>query len=200
MRHLAEITRRPRCRDRSFGQRRSTSASKLRALRCTACSSRRSAAGRGSRRPTGARRRAVTTPSDSRIARSAGSHPTTRRHRPGRSRSCARSAGAACSSTRARAFPPDHSPLRRHRAGRPCSPRRCRRSRAARPFGRSHLVAPTLVHHDGRVGLTRDLDLDLSDADRLDDHPLLADRVEHAHGLRSRERRPPRCRAKPWTG
>ena len=54
-----------------------------------------------------------------------------------------------------------------------------------------HFVAPTGVHDDDRgVGLARDLDLDLADADRLDDHPGLADRVEHTHRLRGRDREP----------
>ena len=54
-----------------------------------------------------------------------------------------------------------------------------------------HRVAPTGVHDDDRrVGVARDLDLDLADADRLDDDPRLADRVEHAHRLRRRDREP----------
>ncbi len=38
--------------------------------------------------------------------------------------------------------------------------------------------------------MTRDLDFDLPHPDGLDHDPRLADRVEHAHGLRGREREP----------
>ena len=44
-----------------------------------------------------------------------------------------------------------------------------------------HRVAPARVdHHDGGVGLAGDLDLDLADPDRLDEHQVEADGVEHA--------------------
>ena len=46
---------------------------------------------------------------------------------------------------------------------------------------RLHTVAPARVDHDdGRVRLAGDLDLDLTDAHRLDEHPLAADRIEDA--------------------
>ena len=54
-----------------------------------------------------------------------------------------------------------------------------------------HAVTPAGVHHDdGRVGGAGDLDLDLTDADRLDDDPRLAGRVEHPRRARRREREP----------
>ena len=61
---------------------------------------------------------------------------------------------------------------------------------SSRPaFARLHAVAPARVHDDDRrVGGVGDLDLDLPDADGLDDHPRLAGGVEHTHGLRRRER------------
>ena len=52
-----------------------------------------------------------------------------------------------------------------------------------------HRVAPTGIHDDDRrVGVAGDLDLDLPDADGLDEDPRRADRVEHARGLRRRDR------------
>ena len=67
---------------------------------------------------------------------------------------------------------------------------------------RLHAVAPPGVHDDdGRVGRARDLDLDLADADRLDDDPRLAGGVEHPDGLRRRERQARRgARASPSNG
>src|SRR5437868_1798838 len=52
-----------------------------------------------------------------------------------------------------------------------------------------HPVAPPRVHdHDRRVGRAGHLDLDLTDADRLDDDPRLPGGVEDPHGLRCRQR------------
>src|SRR5262245_1822552 len=52
-----------------------------------------------------------------------------------------------------------------------------------------HAVTPARVHdHHGGVGRPRHLDLDLPDADRLDDDPRLAGGVEDAHRLRGRQR------------
>ncbi len=52
-----------------------------------------------------------------------------------------------------------------------------------------YAVAPAGVHDDDRrVGRLRDLDLDLPDTDGLDDHQRLTGGIEHAHGLRRRER------------
>ena len=54
-----------------------------------------------------------------------------------------------------------------------------------------HRVAPAGVdHHHGGVGRARDLHLDLADADRLDDHPPVAHRVEHPDRLGRGERQP----------
>ena len=54
---------------------------------------------------------------------------------------------------------------------------------------RLHRVAPARVdHHDRGVGFAHDLDLDLADAHRLDEHPRLADCVEQPDRLGRRER------------
>ncbi len=65
-----------------------------------------------------------------------------------------------------------------------------------------HAVAPTRVDdHDGGVGLAGDLDLDLPDADRLDEHPVAADGIEQPDGLRRGERQTRRGgRGSPWSG
>ena len=56
---------------------------------------------------------------------------------------------------------------------------------------RLHAVAPAGVDDDDRrVGLAGDLHLDLADADRLDQDPAVAERVEQADRLRRRERQP----------
>ena len=58
-------------------------------------------------------------------------------------------------------------------------------------LGRLHAVAPPGVDDDdGRVGLAGDLDLDLPDADGLDDDPAVPERVEQADRLRRRQRQP----------
>ena len=61
---------------------------------------------------------------------------------------------------------------------------------------RLHAVTPARVdHHDRRVGLAGDLDLDLSDADGLDEDPLASDRVERTHRLGGGERESPEMAA-----
>ena len=65
-----------------------------------------------------------------------------------------------------------------------------------------HRVAPSRVHDDDRrVGVPRDLDLDLADPDGLDQDPRCPDRVEHADRLRRRDATARRgARASPSTG
>ena len=58
-------------------------------------------------------------------------------------------------------------------------------------LGRLHAVAPAGVDDDdGRVGLPRHLDLDLADADGLEQHPRVAGGVEGPHRLGRRQRQP----------
>ena len=160
-----------------------------------ACSRRRSptSAARCLLRPSGGAG-VVIPPSDSRNTVGPGSHPKRFGDAvAGRSRSRARSAAASSDLGANFSSMPPRSPTvaRRYRAGSALflhhedvgDPRAARPSRFAPrrpiPFQTTIVVSPGY-----------DLDFDLTDADGLDDHPRLADRVEHAHRLRRREREP----------